>query len=1004
MRKGALAAAAIVVVIGGLAWLAWTLLFATPPGGAVPSSPANGVIASQATALPAPAAVEPTTDATATRAAETIAPPPPAPVEAEMPASYRRALSGVRGRIVEEDGRPVAGLPVELLDLLPSRVLGDFASVFGGTALKFPDLSVAKGRSGEDGTFVLEGTHGSAMHAVGIDLGGARGSLRVIDRSLASGELFDLGDVVLGAVVTFKGKVEDEDGKPIAGARVRATTLPAIIFQPGVADTGRAVGLLPRQGMGVEMIEFPESLRAWESRLPLPTTKSGADGTFELKGVPQGLATLVVDHASYCGTFKGPTPTGKRDHDVGTIELARGRDVRGVVVDGSGAPVAGVEVFAGVEISVARLSILFKGAPTGADGRFAIEHLSPLAGRVVVAARASPLQAVTVETFDDVSRDVTVTLPGACTLGVWLKHADGTPVTDAGVELWINPAPDIPVLLFSAPQRVPDARIERLGDGHVAIHGLTAGRCDLFGRVPGLARASAQCNASPDGTEVTLEFAPSAMLAVEVVAAADGAPVEWASVSVGGDSGREAPFISRRTDAKGAVELPELPTVKEGKGGGDAKLRVRVAHPAFAPQVQTIPLPSAATPPLHFALTPGASIHGRAHRGSGPLTEPVLIAIEFRDSMREIDDNFPRLAVPGLDGTFELKGLPPARATWEVLPRLLGGDAAAAVEKVASIRTIRRGTIELEEGKTAELDIDLDPSVTDAPAKITGRVHVKAGRRPEHLKMHVMSQQLNSSREVKTQEIEVRPEQAFTVEIAPGWINLTLAEESIESGGEKPHAYKSNQTLYQAWFQLDPGQTREVAPEIEFVTAKLLIVDDAGRPAPHVSLNMSRVQAGLESESSWTWGQSGDDGVAEVELPRPGRWRCQAQSTQAGRGNAEFDFPSATTERLQLKRGVPCSGRVEIANDPGGEESFYLQFQRVSQENGYFFDSGTGFQLEKGERSFEVVGLEAGTYRVSLYGNRWSRDRPDVVLTQAGRRDLVLKFKLEDPQPAKDDN
>jgi hypothetical protein len=1011
MRRGALVAGAIVVVLGGLSWLAWTLLFSAPHGGLPPAGPKAESLAPKTTTAPAPVAAEPPADSTATRAAEAMPPaPPPPPAEAEMPAAYRKALSGVRGRIVEEDGKPVAGLEVELLDLLPSRVLGDYAAVFSGATPKFPELVVAKGRSGDDGTFVLEGTHGSAMHAVGIDLGGARGTLRVIDRSLASGELFDLGDVVLGAFVTFKGKVEDEDGKPIAGARIRATTLPPIVFQPGVADVGRAVGVLPRQSMGVELIEFPESLRAWESRLPLPTTRSGEDGTFELKGVPQGLATLVVDRDGYCGTFKGPTPTGKRDRDVGTIELSRGRDVKGVVVDASGAPVAGVEVFAGVEIAVARMSILFKGSPTGADGRFEIDHLSPLAGQIVVAARASPLQIVTVQPVEDPSRDVTVTLPGACTLGVWLKHVDGTPVDDAGVQLWLNPTPDVPVLVFATPHRVPESRIERLGDGHVAIHGLTAGRCDLFGRVPGLARASIQCTipsegptqGAAEGSEVTLQFAPAATLAVEVVAASDGAPVEWAAVSVSGDSRREAPFISRRTDAKGSVELPELPTVKEEKGGA-AQLRVRVAHPAFAPQVQTIPLLNPATPPLRFALTPGAAIHGHVHKGSGPITEPVMVAFEFRDSMREIDDNFPRLAVPGLDGTFELKGLPPATAKWEVLPRLFGGDAAAAMEKVASIEMIRKGAIELAEGKTAELDIDLDPSITDAPAKLTGRVHVRAGRRPERLKLRVYSQQPGKSREMKDQELDVRPELPFSMEIAPGWINVSLMEMPAEGGGEKSSPPRGNQQLYQTWFEIEAGQSREIAPEIEFVMAKVLVVDDSGQPAPHVGVSFNRVQTGLDSESSWLSCQSGDDGVAEVELPRPGTWRCQANSAQTGRGSGEYDFPSARTERVQLKRGVPCSGRIEISNDPGGDEIFHLQFYQVVENGGFYFDGGSSIQLEKGSRTFDIVGLEPGRYRVNLYGNRWSRDLQEVVLSAAGSRDLVLKFRLEDPPPEKDE-
>jgi len=285
MRKGALVAAAVVVVLGGLSWLAWTLLLVTPYGETTSAAGSTKRAAPPVAAPAAPVESAKSFDATATRAAETIAPPLAAPVEVEMPVSYRKALSGVRGRLVEEDGKPVAGLEVELLELRPSLMLGDFASVFAGTPPKFPDLAVAKAKSGEDGTFTLNGTHGQAPHGLGIDLGGARGTVRVIDRTLASGEVTDLGDLVLGAFVTFRGLICDEDGKPVAGARVRAAALPQIVFQPGVADLGRAAGVMNRGGMGAEVVEFPAALRAWESKLPIPTTKSGDDGTFELKGV-----------------------------------------------------------------------------------------------------------------------------------------------------------------------------------------------------------------------------------------------------------------------------------------------------------------------------------------------------------------------------------------------------------------------------------------------------------------------------------------------------------------------------------------------------------------------------------------------------------------------------------------------------------------------------------------------------------------------------------------------
>ena len=996
-----LVAAIAVAAIGTLGWFGWKWIDGPEHHDATPAAASGDAARATGPAEKAEGAEAKAPVTTATRDVE--APPPPLlPLESAMPASYRKALSGVRGRLVEADGKPVAGLPVELLDMLPSAFMGDYASVFAGTPPKFPDLTVAKGKSGDDGVFVLEGAHGAAMHAVGVDLGGPRGTLRVIDRTLPSGELFDLGDVVLGACVTYKGSVEDEDGKPVAGARVRATTLPAIVFQPGVADAARAAGLLPRGG-GVEMVEFPEGLRAWEARLPLPTTKTGADGAFELKGVPQGLVTLVVDCEGFCGTFKGPSPTGKRDKEIGTIELSRGRELHGVVVDAAGKPVAGAEVFGGVEIAVARLTVLFKGAPTGVDGRFKVEHLSPLAGALSVVARASPLQTPTVQAVEDPDRDVIVTLPGACSLGVWLKNKkDGAPIGDAGAELWLNLTNDFPPLTFSPPRRVPAAQIETVAPGHLVISGLAPGHGMLFGRVPGLARASTLCLIAADKSEdATLEFVPAATLEVEVVDAATQAPIEWASVSAGRGRRKEVALITRRTDAEGKARLPEMPTAEEKGDDERAGTAVRAFHPAYAPQSQPLVLPSEAggtLPPMRFELRPGAALKGRVHVGSGAPAEPVMFLLESRDYARaSMDDLFPRLAVPGLDGSFEIKGLAPGKMSWTVTSRLFGGDAVSAFERIPTQATLRRGTVELEEGKTAELDIDLDPRLADAPAKITGVVRVHGARRPAKLRLDAHTQVFGRGEDAppSAKSIEVRPEEPFSLEVAAGWLNVELQEET--QGDQK----QGRREIYRTWFQLDPGQSHELTIDLEFVTARVLVVDADGNPLPHTTVVLNSVNKGVDSSNSNSWGQTGDDGVAEVELPRRGTFHASVNDPKRGRGNATLELPSSRVETIKLSRGVPCVGRIEIVDDPGGEITFYLQIYRVASNDknaAVFHDERMGLQLDQGVRTFDFVGLVAGHYRVHLYGNRWSRDYVEFELPSEGRTDLALRFKLEPPQ------
>ena len=185
------------------------------------------------------------------------------------------------------------------------------------------------------------------------------------------------------------------------------------------------------------------------------------------------------------------------------------------------------------------------------------------------------------------------------------------------------------------------------------------------------------------------------------------------------------------------------------------------------------------------------------------------------------------------------------------------------------------------------------------------------------------------------------------------------------------------------------------------MTARVLVVDADGNPLPHTTVVLNSVNKGVDSSNSNSWGQTGDDGVAEVELPRRGTFHASVNDPKRGRGNATLELPSSRVETIKLSRGVPCVGRIEIVDDPGGEITFYLQIYRVASNDknaAVFHDERMGLQLDQGVRTFDFVGLVAGHYRVHLYGNRWSRDYVEFELPSEGRTDLALRFKLEPPQ------
>ena len=155
--------------------------------------------------------------ATANNAASERVPlgPEPAPIDD----AYRAALSGVSGRLVELDGRPAVGQDVALLEVF----VDEWWAFLGLPERKLPpELVVARDRTGSDGRFLLKGARPSALHALSGSARSPRVPLRMIAEPLEPGRLVELGDVVLPARAALAGRIVDERGAPVAGARIRA--------------------------------------------------------------------------------------------------------------------------------------------------------------------------------------------------------------------------------------------------------------------------------------------------------------------------------------------------------------------------------------------------------------------------------------------------------------------------------------------------------------------------------------------------------------------------------------------------------------------------------------------------------------------------------------------------------------------------------------------------------------------------------------------------------------
>jgi protocatechuate 3,4-dioxygenase beta subunit len=257
-----------------------------------------------------------------------------------------RAGGSVSGRVTSDAGRPVAYARVALIDRRRSR------QRWTGEISAMTDV---------DGRYELvgvrEGTYD--LHV------GAAGFAPVFDGEETKVEMpGDLGamvkDVVLARGAAIVGVVTAPDDTPLRGARVRLE--------------------------GPEPGHQPTSLRDL-------TAVSGAAGRFRIRGVPPGVAVVVVaEHDVYVAGRSAVQRLAAGQERTVSVALREGIALPGRVVDRSGAGVGNARVrwghVDGVRERDLRDSFTADGflgprvLRTDADGRFLIERLAP--GRLMV--------------------------------------------------------------------------------------------------------------------------------------------------------------------------------------------------------------------------------------------------------------------------------------------------------------------------------------------------------------------------------------------------------------------------------------------------------------------------------------------------------------------------------------------------------------------------------------------------------------------------------------------
>ena len=205
--------------------------------------------------------------------------------------------------------------------------------------------------------------------------------------------------IVLERGASIAGRVLDPEGKPVAEARVVATSA----SEPFPVVDPRRDGVL-----------------------------TGADGTFQIPAVSAGTWRLTASHAAHGPATSAPiTVDGARAKTNVELKLEAGASIKGKVVDTNGKPVESAEVRV-----VARGHLEWRArrqALTGADGTFVVSALPRRAMDVVASHETGASAIVAADLSEKTAAEVTLTLDLQGVIEGVVVDKAGQPVGDAQV-------------------------------------------------------------------------------------------------------------------------------------------------------------------------------------------------------------------------------------------------------------------------------------------------------------------------------------------------------------------------------------------------------------------------------------------------------------------------------------------------------------------------------------------------------------------------------------------
>jgi protocatechuate 3,4-dioxygenase beta subunit len=465
----------------------------------------------------------------------------------------------VRGRVVDEQGRPVQGAHVEGRDRTDDRSLESFITQ-------------------ADGAFALAGFRQTASFTL-------EARFDHTERTLV-GTMFgpvalgpeDLSDVqmTLGPGACLRGTVVDPDGNPVAGAVLRATPKAKVEVLQGAAST-----------------------------------KTGVDGAFTLKNIAPGVNGLFAQVPEQSrGIILGPPwdalemSAGQEIRDATIVLQIDGAEesleIAGRVVDGAHKPVADVEVM----VNGASAS---GNAWTPTEGTFRVKGLKPGPYRVNARTRLPGLHGeVTLEAVEAGTEGMEIVLPATGGVAGRVVDSTGAPVREFDLCWQDNRNRYVP----GSDRNFVHQRSE---DGSFELKGIEPGPCTVIAKATGYSPASVEVPLISSGETVrgvTVRLEQEATLA-GVVVDKEGVPVANAGVIPGEAPQSEAPenAVAAHTGPDGTFRLTGL--------APDLKL-VTVYHPDYAIVSTPVTLRAGQESTVNVVLTQGGVIEGTVYLDHQP--------------------------------------------------------------------------------------------------------------------------------------------------------------------------------------------------------------------------------------------------------------------------------------------------------------------------------------------------------------------------------------------------